>query len=394
MTAECSTVYNGVSNSVDVNSNDLGTDAWGRNKTVSDVSLFHGMFTYSVPQQMWLEYINGVEQTAFSGFTSANGRLKIQGTNGQSNLLMSKRHPRYQPNRGHLYSTAMILPDAANAANQEFGLFHAQAGVFFRINAGVLYAVRRTIIDGTIVNTVETITLPAGIDLTKGNVYDIQMQWRGVGNIKFFINLQLVHTMEILGRLSEVSIWNPALPIAFNIDGVATMYCGCVDATSEGGQRENRQRGSVDSEEVTLSTAETPVLLMRSANTVLYNGVNVMNTRDIALRRISGYSDAATIVKMYYTRDSSKFTGTTWTNDDPEGFVQYSIDGNITLVGGTTGLDRQITRRIAANDSLEVVNPDNQLGDFYLTHGDYVLITMTAKNSTLGGAAMEWGAEV
>ena len=379
---------------VDVNQNDLGVDAWGRNKTISDVSLFHGIFTFSVPREMWIEYVDMIEQSTFTNFTSSNGRLKIQGANGHTNFLMSKRHPRYQPNRGHLYSTAMILPDADLAVNQEFGLFHHQAGVFFRVNAGAIYACRRTLVDGVVVNYSEVITLPDGIDLTKGNVYDIQMQWRGVGNFKFFINLQLVHTMSMLGTLTELSAWNPALPISFQVDGLATMYCGCADVTSEGGQGENRQRGSIDSQEVSLSTQELPVLLLHCSNTISYNGTTVMNTRDIALRRISGYSDANTVVKMYYARDATKFTGTTFTNDDPEGFVKFAIDGAITLVGGTTGLDRELTRRIPANGNIEVVNPDDQLGDFYLTHGDYILVTMTAKNATLGGAAIEWGAEI
>ena len=390
-----SKVYgNEITNNLSINSNELGTDAWGRNKSVTDHSIFHGMFTFEVPKEMWIESVDNVEQATFTNFTSSNGRLKIQGVNGQNNTLTSKRHPRYQPNRGHLFSTAMILPDAANAVNQEFGLFHEQAGVFFRVNASKLYAVRRTLLSGVVSEVVEEITIPAGVDLTKGNIFDIQMQWRGVGNIKFFVNLQEVYTFELLGTLTEMSVWNPALPIAFQVDGLATMYCGCADVTSEGGQGENRQRGTADSGEVSLSTAETPVIVMRISNTIVYNGTTVANTRDVALRRISGYSDDATIVRMYYTRDATKFTGTTWTNVDPVGHVTYSVDGNITLVGGVTGLQRQLTRRIAANDSIEVVNPDDQLGDFYLTRGDYILITMTAKNATQAGAAIEWGAEI
>ena len=46
---------------VDVNANELGTDAWGRNKVILDYSLFSGMFTFNVPRCKWKEVINGVE---------------------------------------------------------------------------------------------------------------------------------------------------------------------------------------------------------------------------------------------------------------------------------------------------------------------------------------------
>ena len=49
----------------------------------------------------------------------------------------------------------------------------------------------------------------------------------------------------------------------------------------------------------------------------------------------------------------------------------------------------QLENSKRANGNIEVVNPDDQLGDFYLTHGDYILVTMTAKDITLGGAAIE-----
>ena len=379
---------------VNVNKTDLGFDAWGRNKTVIDFSLFHGVWTFGVPHEMWIEYVDGVEMPDFTNFTSVDGLLKIQGVAAQSNALMSKRHPRYQPNKGHLYSSSMLLPDYTLAVNQEFGIFHRDAGAFFRVNNGILYAVRRTKVGATVTDYAEAITVPSGVDLTKGNLYDIQMQWRGVGNIFFYINQELVHTMTLLGTLDKPSIFNPALPIGFNIDGDAIMYASCVDVTAEGGHKENRQRGSIDTGEISLSSAEIPVLLVHIPATITYNGNTTMNTRDNALRRISGFADDATIIKMYFTRDGTKFTGTTFLPNDPLNTVEYSVDGNITLVGGVTDLDRQITRRIVALGNIEMINPDPEVGDVFMTHGDYVLVTMQAKNATVGGASVEWGAEI
>lgn len=379
---------------VEINKNMLGYDAWGRNKSIQDYSLFHGVWTFGVPDGLWIEFIDDVEQTNFTNFTSVDGMLKCQGIAGQSNDLKSKRHPRYQPNRGHLYSASMIFPQADRAVNQEFGIFHIDSGIFFRVNANKLYAVRRTKSGASAVDIVEEIALPDDIVLTKGNVFDIQMQWRGVGNIFFFVNLELVHTMNLLGTLNALSMFNPALPIRARVDGDAFFYVGCVDITSEGGERETRQRGSVDTDELSLSTTEVPILAIKIPNTIVYNGIDTPNTRDNALRRLSGFADDNTLMKMYYTRDGSKFTGTTWTDNDSLATVQYAISTNIVLDNLTTNIARRITRRIPANDSKEIENPDSELGDMYLTHGDYIVVTMKAKNATLGGASIEWGAEI
>ena len=74
--------------------------------------------------------------------------------------------------------------------------------------------------------------------------------------------------------------------------------------------------------------------------------------------------------------------------------MQYSANGSIALPNGTANLKRINTKRIPANGNVELRNPDEQLGDFYLTHGDYLLVTMQAKNATQGGASMVWGAEI
>ncbi|NOQ31170.1 MAG: hypothetical protein GQ570_08620 [Helicobacteraceae bacterium] len=372
---------------------DLVLDAWGRQKTITDFSMFHGMFTFEVPERMWIETSDLVEQP-FAQFTSFNGMLKCQGLAGVEARLTSKRHPRYQPNRGLLYSSSMILPDVATTAIHDFGMFNHQSGVFFRTASNVLYAVKRTMVNGVVSEIVEEITLPDTIDLSKGNIFDIQMQWRGVGNMFFYVNQELVHKFKLLGTLDVISTFNPAMPIGFQITGDAVMYCGCADVTSEGGSEENRQRGTADSEEIALSTAEIPIILLHFKNTFDYNGVQVINTRDSVLRRITGYADVDTIIRIYFSRDASKFTGTTYADNDSIGSVEVAFDGDIVLDNLTTNITRSLTRRIEALTSVSIENPDSDVGDLFLTHGDHILVTMQAKNNTFGGATIEYGIEI
>ena len=177
---------------VNTSRNVLGYDAWGRSKSVTDYSIFHGMFTFQVPFEMWVEEVDQVEQSTRTNFTSASGALLCTGVNGQINYLYSKRNPRYQPNRGYLYSASIIIDTPLNAVNHDFGSFTETSGLFFRVNAGVLYAVVRTTLNNITTDNAQIIT--TDIDLTCGNIFDIQSQWRGVGDIKFIVNLELAYT--------------------------------------------------------------------------------------------------------------------------------------------------------------------------------------------------------
>jgi len=60
---------------VDLATNDLGRDAWGRPKVIIDDSIFHGMFTYNVPVTRWYETVNDVISPSFINCASNNGML-------------------------------------------------------------------------------------------------------------------------------------------------------------------------------------------------------------------------------------------------------------------------------------------------------------------------------
>lgn len=100
-----------VTRKVKLAKNDLGTDAWGKPKFTIDNSLFHGMFTYNIPVNVWYESLNGAELTAFSKATSLNGKLNLTSgtTLNDAAYLRTFRNPRYEPNRGHLFFNIGIL---------------------------------------------------------------------------------------------------------------------------------------------------------------------------------------------------------------------------------------------------------------------------------------------
>lgn len=379
-------------------SGDLTQDAWGLQKVSHPKSLFYGMFTFDIPPQMWILHENGVElfdiATSLRAY-SENGALTLKSGTvlNDETLLESRRHPRYQPNRGHLYSCSAFLPNPTSG-QVDFGLFvDNENGVFFRRKEdGNLYA---CLLNNSVLVREELITTSFNIDLTRGNVYDIQMQWRGVGNIKFFIGSpitgtsELVHTFKNLNNLTDMSLQNPALSAsvrATNVSGnEGLIRIGCVDITSEGGSTEKEQFGSA----IGIATVSDgdPILAIRSPSTI--NGK--VNTRDIHLARISANADKKSSVSIYRTRDPSAVVGGTWTRVNSSSYTEQ----NSTLTSvDILKMDYVTTFNVEANTTERMVNPAREHIEFYLVHGDYLVAICDSGSTVVMSSIFEWGEEV
>lgn len=312
--------------------NDLDVDAWGRQKAIIDRSIFHGMFTFNVPVTAWYETINDVVQTGFTNCTSVNGALNVVpgATLNDDTYLRTYRNPRYEPNRGMLYSTAAIIENPNAAMVRRWGTFTKESGVFFELDHGVLYGVVRTTVDSVTTDDRNLIDYAHwNIDLSKGNVFDVQYQWRGVGNYVFFINLGEVRSTSYLGELSRLSMFNPALPIAFqaiNEGANDKMIFGCVDVSAEGGEINGKSYGSIGIEnqsgQVAISGFDQPILAARSKTTVN----SLINTRDTLSLLASAYSDQRAIFKIWNSRDFTAIADGTqsWT-DFGDGHLEYMV---------------------------------------------------------------------
>ena len=240
-------------------SSDFAVDVWGRPTSVSPQSLIHGLWTFDIPQSMWLVYEDDTEvaPASVTGCVSSGGGAFLDtGAGGagtfSSVLMTSRRHPRYQPNRGHHFATALLCPDATNDGTAEWGLFNDNAGtiengVFFRLETdGTLSAVVASGGSETFDSAIDTSGLD-DFDVTKGNLYDIRFQWRGVGDYFWYINNTLVKQTSLLGARTALSIENPAMAASFKVTNTTedqSLLIGCVDVSSEGGQKAREQYGS------------------------------------------------------------------------------------------------------------------------------------------------------
>lgn len=376
---------------------DLTLDAYGLQKMVIPYTMFHSLFTFDVPVKMWANEINGVEENLLIStlVTSVNSMLNVKtaANNGDITYLHSRRHPRFQANRGHLYSASIIIPTPTDAAVEDWGLFTDINGVFFRVKVdGELYA---CIQSGGSITHQEKITMPFELDLTKGHIYDIQFQWHGVGDYKFFISdpktgvLKLVHHIKLLGTLAGLSIENPSLPAAYRVTSLGdagVIKSGCVDITIEGGRDGREQYGAAETRDKSVSGTDIPVLIIY--NPKLINGK--VNTRDIRLARITGTSDKRTDFTVWVTRDPTAFTGAAFNSVNFGSYIEKDIAA---IAVDTAKLQFLTAFKTEANTSNFRNNPEPTAIDFFATHGDYIVVTMTGSTAQCS-AVVEWGEEI
>lgn len=384
-------------NHVIAGAGDLALDAWGHQKMVQPHSLFHSLFSFVVPIKKWNSIVNGAEENleVSTLVTSANNKLSVKtaANNGDITYLHSRRHPQYQANRGHLYSTSVFIPVPTDNAVEDFGLFTDINGAFFRVHTdGQLYACLQS--DGVLTHE-ELINMPFELDYSKGNVFDIQFQWRGAGNYRFFAGnpktgrLEVIHEIKQLNTNTLLTVENPSLPAAFRVTSLGDageIQSGCVDISSEGGIEKHEQYESARAVDRAVSGTDVPVVIIRSPNQV--NGK--MNTRDGRLARISGGSDKRAIFNIWTTRDPTAITGASWQDVGNGSFVQYDISATAVDLAK---LKYVTSFRVEANDFRPIENPAKDIIDFFFIHGDYILITTTISTGNCDGI-IEWGEEV
>jgi hypothetical protein len=185
---------------------------------------------------------------------------------------------------------------------------------------------------------------------------------------------------------------NPALPCRFEADANSTtdvkLICGCVDVSSENGlPAEKAYYTSAVSNEVTCTT-DTPIIALRQPNSI--NGQH--NTRDIRLLRITVTSDKKAVVTFWTTRNSSAVVGGSFVRVN--GGIGSYIEENLTATSVVTANMHRVTSiPIQAGLTREVTNPEPQIVDFILVHGDYIVLTGTGASANIQ-AVVEWGEEV
>lgn len=380
---------------------DLTVDAWGVNKVSLPESLFSSKFTFDITPSDWFMYEDGTQVYTSTNIVSSNAEGVVTADAGVNVALLESREcPRYQANRGHLFSTALWCPNKTNDGVREWGVgIQGENEVHFKLKAdGLLYA---ALVSGGVA-TYEEVIDTSGVtaadgtafNVEAGNIYDIQFQWRGVGDYFWYINNVLVHQTTELGTRTALSMENPALPAHFRSEYTTesvSIHIGCVDITSENGSKNDREvYTSAYAEGVSVGT-DTPVIVVH--NPLLIG--TATNTRTMTLARISFNCSKKAVFKFWMTRDPADITGETLKTIGNGSYVQCdSTDMDATAVRATSvttaNLQFITSVPVEAASAREVDNPYRDRIEFPVVRGDYLVITCTAATAN-ADVVVEWG---
>jgi len=384
---------------------DTTLDAWGRQKVYNDKSMLSALFTYDVPNKTQKEmHWNGIddyiEQTSFIYATSVEGSLHLttSATVGSRTQLRTKEHVRYQPNRGFLYSSSILLPEPTKNSIRKFGSFLPCNGVYFKlVGDGNDYKLYFVVKNHFIEDTIDiTPYLPIGYDLTKGNLYDIQMQWRGIGDFKIYFNQELIYVTSELGKRDKVSVENPSLPISFEVENtgdVSTIVCGCADLTMEGGKDITAKYNSFSTGVAMINCSKnnsngTAILAIRMPYKINYGGDNVCYSRDAILDQISTFCKDEAIVSVYIGRGVylSNLPSLTWNSRSDE-FIEYLTGGDDSDLDTAFQNDKNNMYNITAvrhekDFALRMINPSPKKSPFSLTADTYLVVQLVPDGSS------------
>lgn len=402
------------------------TDAWGRPKSILDYSIFSATWTFGIPARIWEEVnydlavpANNGPKPTFVNATSREGMLSVASgtTNNVGTVLRSKSYARYQPNRGQLYSTAVTIPTAKTGIGfATWGLGTAQNGTYFGIFSDGTddgWDMRVSRWKGGV--NQEAVSIKDAIlakfpdfDPTKGHVYDIQFEWRGVGNYYFFIDLELIYTMEILGTLDYLSIQDPALAVSYatayqDPTGTAPQYeilSGCVDVSSEGGAPQKTVFASTSTGDALINlgnTANTDVaiLALRIPRTIPYDGGNVFNSRGAIMDKLVTWTRDEALTKVYMFRDTnaSNLDGLTWGNtpDSSIEFLTGGYNGSISALQSAFVADKAsgsiVLSEWADLDAKNIIENPATNSDFKMAPGDILVVAINCIGANKYSAA-------
>jgi hypothetical protein len=391
-------------------------DAFNRLKVSNPFTLFDSQQRYTLSDK-W-NYVGVSGGTYSYNPVESTVSLTSGTTSGSKMYVETKRVFPYQPGKSLTIVDSFAMAQPKSGLRQRVGYFGITGGV----TAGTPYNGVYLQQDGLTLSvcltsaslgTTQTVTQSnwngdkfdgtgdsgVTIDVTKGNIFWLDVEWLGVGDVRtgFFIDGKPVvaHTFYNTNKNSTTYMTTACLPLRYEIEntagqtGSSTMRQICSTILSEGGYEGFSRRYNVTHSGTTphtLTTAGTqyPLVAIRLAPDRL-DSIIVPSNISVA---IEPGTNNKPLVVQYRILLNPTLTGNTWATHF-NGNVQY----NVTATGVTGGTDI-IGGYISSSGTLDVssINDFNfQLGRTQLGVSDtFVLVLVPTENSTQGYTDLSW----
>ena len=394
---------------VTTQSNSTATDAFGRLRTSSPLTLFDSSHRYK-DNGLWTTATGTGGTTTFD----ANAGLVTLNTttaSGSSIVRETTKCFSYQPGKSLLVMSTFVMNAPQTNLRQRVGYYGASNGMFLEQDGTTISFVERSAVTGSTVDTKVAKASwnidpmdgsgPSGytLDLTKAQILWMDVEWLGLGTVRigFIINGEFVHchSFHHANLITSTYITTASLPLRYEITNTgATASTSvlkqiCSTVLSEGGYelRGLQQAiGTTITAPYSLTTAGTfyPVISLRLKAAAL-DAIVILTA--ISLLGITSANYLWRIVATATT------TGGTWV-PLTDSSVEYNLTGTATTGGrilaqGYFSSTNQSTTQI---DVLKEALFRFQLERDGLTSTPYelsLILTASANTSTVH-ASMDW----
>ncbi len=233
-------------------------DAFGRLRTSSPTTLFSSTQRYDSDPLRVENYTVGTATATYNQAASSTLLSTAAATAGNRALRQTKTYWIYQPGKSQtVFITGTLRKGAAPTGGSFAGIgyYDDDNGVYFRDDANGLSVVRRSSVSGSVVETI----IPQAqwddpmdgtglsgliLDPTKEQIFAIDLQWLGVGRVRFGLDIDGVlvdiHSLMHANMTTSVYMQTATLPVRYEVNNVTTgsttqVEALCLVVQSEGG---------------------------------------------------------------------------------------------------------------------------------------------------------------
>jgi hypothetical protein len=333
-----------------VNPNSMITDAFGRQRVSSPLTLFDSSHRYR-DNGLWNT------STASGGtatFSPNEGlvNLTVNTTSGSQVLRETAKVFSYQPGKSLLVMNTFVMAPAQNRLRQRVGYFGTDNGIYIQLNNTTLSFVERSLVTGVVTESVINQSSwnvdkmdgsgPSGytLDITKAQILFMDIEWLGEGTVRIGFVIDgifiVCHKFHHANLITSTYITTASLPLRYEITttGVTTIASTlkqvCSTVISEGGYELRGAQQAIGTPiltPVTFAAAGTfyPVVGVRLVPTKL--DAIVILTAISLLGLGNGKNYAWRIVQ------SATITGGIWTPVGADSAVAYNLTGTSATAG-------------------------------------------------------------
>jgi len=341
------------SSTVSVTLPSTSTDAFGRQRTSSPLTLFDSSHRYK-DNNLWSGLIVGSGSTV--GFSTAEGLINMTvGVGSTASIIReTTKVCSYQPGKSLLVMNTVVMNPKKTNLRQRVGYYGADNGIYFEVDGSTVNFVERSIVSGITSETRisqsswlydkldGTGTSGITLDISKAQIFWMDIEWLGVGDVRvgFIIDGKFIlcHTFHHANLISSTYITTASLPLRYEIantgitTSASTLKQVCSTVISEGGYELRGLQQAVG------TPVQTPVDLTTAGTYYTVASIRLKTTPNrldaiviLTALSILGITNNATY--NWQVRASGTSVGGTWNDAGGDSAVEYKIGGG-TYTGG------------------------------------------------------------